>query len=149
MMFWAYNDNRSSVERLDRRALAFMEERVLSEPLRGCKQVILQENVFMATTTTRKVAKESPPNDDGRGIPEDGKLLLPEIDGHQLVVDEEIRGAIPPLSHDEREGLYNSLRVHGLFTPITLVEMPDRTRVILDGKERMELWARISHEIED
>jgi len=126
-----------------------MEERVLSEPLRGCKQVILQESAFMATTTTRKVAKESPPNDDGRGIPEDGKLLLPEIDGHQLVVDEEIRGAIPPLSHDEREGLYNSLRVHGLFTPITLVEMPDGTRMILDGKERMELWARICHEIED
>jgi hypothetical protein len=101
----------------------------------------------MATKTKTKVARGSPP--DGRGIPEDEKLPLPEIDGHQLVVDEDIRGAVPDLSPAEREGLYNSLRVHGLFTPITLVEMPDGTRTVLDGHERLALWARCQHEIED
>ena len=102
----------------------------------------------MATKTKTNVARGSPLADDGRGIPEDGKLPLPKIDGHQLVVDEDIRGAIPPLSPDEREGMYNSLRVHGLFTPVTVVEMPDGTRVILDGHERLALWQRCLHEIE-
>ena len=103
----------------------------------------------MATKTKLKVARESPPADDGRGIPEHGKLLLPNIDGHQIVVDEDIRGAIPPLSPAEREGLYNSLREHGLFSPITLVEMPDGTRLLLDGFERLALWQRCLHEIEN
>ena len=103
----------------------------------------------MATKTKTKVARGSPPADDGRGIPDDGKLPLPEIDGHQVVVDEDIRGAIPSLSSAEREGLYNSMRVHGLFTPITLVEMPDGTRTVLDGHERLALWATCQHEIED
>jgi hypothetical protein len=100
-------------------------------------------------TTKMKAATESPPVDDGRGIPEDGKLPLPEIDGHQLVVDEDIRAAIPPLSPTEREGLYNSLRVHGLFTPVALVEMPDGTKLVLDGYERLALWAMCQREIED
>jgi hypothetical protein len=41
------------------------------------------------------------------------------------------------------------LRVHGLFTPITLVEMPDGTRMVQDGHERLALWATCLHEIED
>jgi hypothetical protein len=127
-----------------------MEERVRSELLRGCTPVILQETVFMTTKTKTTLAIHSPPDsDDGRGIPEDGKLPLPEIDGHQLVVDEEIRAAIPALSPTEREGLYNSLRVHGLFTPITLVEMPDGTKLVLDGYERLALWARCQQKIEE
>ena len=103
----------------------------------------------MATTTKGKMATESPPADNGRGIPADNRLPLPQIDGHQLVVDEQIRAAIPALSEKHREGLYNSLRVHGLFTPLTLVEMPDGTRQLLDGYERLALWATCLHEIED
>ena len=101
----------------------------------------------MATKTKLRLM-ETPPADDGRGIPAGDRLPLPQIDGHQLVVDESIREAIPALSDKHREGLYNSLRVHGLFTPITLVEMPDGTRIVLDGHERLALWATCEHEVE-
>ena len=101
----------------------------------------------MATKTKLRLM-ESPPADDGRGIPAGNRLPLPELDGHQLVVDEQIRAAIPALSEKHREGLYNSLRVHGLFTPITLVEMPEGTRMVLDGYERLALWATWLPEIE-
>ena len=67
------------------------------------------------TTTEVKAAKGSPPTDNGRGIPAGKRLSLPQLDGHQIVVDDQIRKAIPELSDAEREGLYNSLRVHGLF----------------------------------
>jgi hypothetical protein len=103
----------------------------------------------MITKTKTTLAMHSPPADDGRGIPEDEKLPLPEIEGHQLVVDDQIREAMPKPTDREREGLYNSLRVHGLFTPLTVVEMPDGTWLLLDGYERLALWQRCLHEIED
>ena len=100
------------------------------------------------------------PPDDGRGVPKappgtmrgepaGGKLIqLPMINGIQPVADPDIRSAIPELSERVREGLYDSLREHGLFQPITLVDYKG-TPLVLDGLERLELWATIQSEFPD
>jgi hypothetical protein len=101
----------------------------------------------------------APPPDDGRGVPTLGtamrqapgfgmEVLLPRIDGKQPVVDMDIRKALPDLTSAEREPLYNSLREHGLFLPITLVDQQG-TYILLDGHERLELWARILADFPD
>jgi hypothetical protein len=110
---------------------------------------------------TRKMKKEQTA-DESRGVPAtlttfgkqramptgENVRAIPRIGGIQPVFNPAVYQALPELDEAARTRLYISLLTHGLQTPITLVQSGD-DYIVLDGQERLELWANIIADIPD
>jgi hypothetical protein len=93
-----------------------------------------------ATLSTFAKQREMPMGENVRAIPKFGDI--------QPVFNPAVYQALPELDEVSRTRLYISLLKHGLQTPITPVQVGD-IYIVLDGQERMELWANIIADMPD